>query len=135
MNSSLPQSPDPAAPPASVEHPPWCFIVDDHYDSDCGTHHIGQPRIIAGYGENSGMQRPMPIKVRAEWYDPVPEHSEETRGQFPPEVEAPMVVLDPSLEPYVSFTPRQARELAAALIGIADELEPNRYPTGREPDS
>lgn len=126
MNSSFPQSPDPAAPPASVEHPPWCFIVDDDYDSDSGTHHTGQPRIIAGFGENSGMERPIPIKVRAEWYDPVPGRREDSRGrgQFPPEVEAPMVVLEPSMEPCVSFTPRQARELAAALIGIADELEP-----------
>jgi hypothetical protein len=108
--------------PPGIEHPSWCFVVEDWCENDVGTHHKGQARVVAGYG--ACKNRPISIRIAVEWTDVVPEY----RGQLPAEVLAPVVLLDSEGEDPLRFTPSQARHLAAALLDAADHLEPQPAP-------
>lgn len=105
---------------AQMPHPPWCTVAEDTHESDAGTWHQGHPIVVTGYPENTSMETPTPIKVCAEWWEPVPQ----LRDRNPPESVNPLVTMTPGREPVLSFTAYQARQLAAALTRVADQLEP-----------
>lgn len=102
-------------------HPDWCIVTDDFNESDMVTAHYGRVRTIVGYNE-----KPVTVTVRAQWWIPVPE-----RRRLPynsPESMRPSVELRPDNGNEVDFTPTQARQLAAALVAAADELDPPDAP-------
>jgi hypothetical protein len=60
------------------------------------------------------------MRIAVEWTGDV----RERRVQLPAEVRAPVVLLDPEGEDSLRFTPTQARQVAAALLDAAGQLEP-----------
>lgn len=102
-------------------HPDWCIVADDFHEPDVATEHNGQLRTVAGFNDG-----PVTVTVRAQWWNPVPE-----RRRLPynsPESIRPKVELHPDNGNEVDLTPAQARQLAAALVAAADELDPPDAP-------
>jgi hypothetical protein len=102
-------------------HPPWCTVETDFHESDAGIWHRGRARTVAGYDE-----RPVTVEVCAQWWNPIPE-----RRRLPynsPDSIRPMVELSRSSGNELEVTPAEARQLAAALIAVADELDPPAAP-------
>jgi hypothetical protein len=99
-------------------HPDWCSIVaDDFHEPDVATEHNGRARTVTGYNDG-----PVTVQVRAQWWNPAPEKRRPPYNS--PESIRPKVELRPDNGNEVNPTPTKARQLAAALVAAADELDP-----------
>ena len=99
--------------------PPWCHECIHNLGPDGAFWHRGEPITVEVYGENEGFS---PMLVLAEYFDKLP--ADRGCGGDPVEMEAPVVRLEVEAEAVgVSLTPARARQLAAALVALADEIE------------
>lgn len=109
--------------PSATQHacPCWCFECLSNVGPEGAFWHRSEPIKIDVYGEHEGGV-PVPLAVRAEYLDKLPE--DQHCGHGVPNLEAPVVRLEVDADAVgLSLTPAGARQLAASLVATADLIE------------